>query len=116
MRLCILLAAAAACRSDCLETENLALQTVLDAVDEPETCVVTEQCTTVALAGSCFDGCSVVAHRDDAVRYRTAMAQVEDEICPAHAEEQCELVPPPCVPPNPPLCLNGRCGQGFPVD
>lgn len=98
------------CGPPCQEVQADALAQVLAAVDEPTPCNYDSDCTVVGLLGTCFDGCSQVVHEDDAIRYRTAMAEVESTVCVEHEEASCRLAPTPCPqPPENAVCLNGQC-------
>lgn len=101
------------CR-DCPQVEADAVARVLASVPELTPCDFASECTVVALSGTCFDGCSMIAHVDDAVVYRTTMQEIEADTCSEFDDGQCEPTPSPCPEPGVPTCLNRQCLPGVP--
>ena len=102
------------CGAKCERVESEAIDRVQEALAYPTRCMNDSDCVEVALAGSCFDACSVAAHEDDAREVERVITEVEAEVCVDYGG--CELVVPPCVPLGPPLCLNERCTSGAAAD
>ena len=99
-------------KARCEQIQIDAADQVLAVVGTPPRCDHTQDCTTVHLAASCFDACSMIVHQDQAVLLHAALDEVEDEVCVDF--DRCTLIPPPCVPLGPPLCVNERCVEGLP--
>lgn len=79
-------------------------------MDANRTCSADADCTFVGRATSCFDSCTGVVAKSGMPAVDQAKASAEATECKAFKAGGCKRVVPPCAPPLPPTCHEGRCG------
>ena len=96
---------------DCASVESDASQHVLEAISTDQTCLIDEDCESVAVAASCFDNCSRVIATANRDAFEQALAEAEADYCSDY--DGCTLIIPPCAPPDAVSCgSTGLCEGG----
>lgn len=102
-------AATAPSGSSCDADRQRAIARVQAAVDANQTCSTDADCKQVSVSGSCFDACTRAANAAGESAVTKAIAEAEQSECKTFAGARCQLIHPPCAPPQPPTCQQGKC-------
>jgi hypothetical protein len=93
----------------CEVTRSAASHMLTSIADDNGTCSVDADCVVVPIAGSCFDSCTMATNLTGKGAVDRALTPIEAGPCRTFSNAGCTKVTPPCAPPSPPVCKEGRC-------
>jgi len=93
----------------CTSAPSQAIANLNAVAEANEACSTDADCTTIALGGSCFDACTRTVNQAGKGALDRATVPIEAGPCKEFSAAHCEKVVPPCAPPSPPVCKEGRC-------
>lgn len=94
---------------DCSAAAAAARERVAKVASENVACATDADCANVGLRASCFDACTTVVNQSGKGAVDRASTLVEAAECKAFHHAGCQLVVPPCAPPQPATCVSGSC-------
>ncbi len=95
--------------ASCDELAASARTEVQAAFEANATCTVDADCIDTGFSAGCFDSCARAVAKTGAAAVDAAKARVDAAQCKTFKDQGCKLIVPPCVPPEPPACVSGRC-------
>ena len=95
--------------TECSAQAKPASDKVRAVIDANLACKVDDDCMTLAVSSSCFDQCTSAIAKSGRAAVDKALADVSANECKAFADAGCKVVIPPCAPPSPPVCRDGKC-------
>lgn len=94
----------------CAAHTTAARDKLLAVIDANSTCTADADCTHVELAAACFDSCSRSIAASGKAAFDAERAAVDEANCKAYDADACPPhISPPCAPPGPPTCQEGKC-------
>jgi len=78
----------------------------LAEVAKHTSCTSDADCVAMGIGSACFDVCTRAVNKNEVEAVNAALARAD---CTEFKEAGCQVVVPPCVPPMPPACRQGRC-------
>ncbi len=79
-------------------------------IDANRACTSDADCSDVGLGAACFDSCSRPIATSGKAALEAAVAAVNAADCKAYQDDGCPApISPPCAPPGPPACQEGKC-------
>lgn len=90
----------------CQSLAKPAVDQALAAVDQHASCATDADCVSIGVNGACFDVCSRAVNQAEVNAVESALANAD---CREFVAADCSVVAPPCAPPQPPTCNQGRC-------
>jgi hypothetical protein len=94
---------------DCNASAAAARERVAKVASENAACSTDADCVVVGVRASCFDACSASVNLTGKGAVDRASTLVEAAECKAFHQAGCQLVIPPCAPPQPAKCVSGTC-------
>jgi hypothetical protein len=94
----------------CQDREGQARAQLNSAVERNLACASDQDCVNVEVQTACFDACTRAVSAKGAADVRAAMDSANGGVCRGYDSSGCQRIIPPCAPPRPPACVNGRCG------
>lgn len=95
--------------TECAQQATPARDKVNAAVEAHRTCSVDDDCMTIEVRSSCFDACTTSIAKSGQAAVEQAMSSAGQDECQAFAAAGCKVIVPPCAPPSPPVCREGKC-------
>ncbi len=95
--------------SDCEGAAAAARERVVAVARANVSCTSDADCTRMDARASCFDACSWPVNQTGKGAVDRANTIVEAAECKAFNHAGCQLVVPPCAPPQPAVCAEGTC-------
>lgn len=94
----------------CSAHVEAARKKVQAAIDANMTCASDADCTDVGFGASCFDSCSRPMASAGMAAFDAARKDADASDCKAYEDDGCPpMISPPCAPPGPHVCKQGRC-------
>lgn len=95
--------------TECGQQATPARDKVNAAVEAHRTCSVDADCMTIEVRTTCFDACTTSIAKSGQAAVEQAMSSASQDECQAFAAAGCKMIIPPCAPPSPPVCREGKC-------
>jgi hypothetical protein len=96
--------------STCGDSRSKATDKLQAVVDANLACTKDEDCVTIDFGASCFDACTRTIAKSGQGAFDAARGEVDQNECKAYKDAACpNVVPPPCAPPQPVACKEGKC-------
>lgn len=95
--------------TECSAQAKPASDKVRAVIDANLACKVDDDCMTLAISSSCFDQCSTTVAKSGQAAVEKALSDVSANECKAFTDAGCKVIIPPCAPPAPPACREGKC-------
>ena len=95
--------------TECSAQAKPASDKVSAEIDANRACKVDDDCMSIAVSSSCFDHCSSAIAKSGRAAVEKALDDVSANECKAFADAGCKVIIPPCEPPSPPVCRDGKC-------
>ena len=95
--------------TECGEHAKPARDKVDEAIAANLACSSDDDCQILHIHTACFDACVRAVAKSGREAIEQAMSSASDAECKAFAASGCKLIAPPCAPPEPPACRDGKC-------
>lgn len=95
--------------SSCDALAASARSEVQAAIDANGACTADADCIDTGFSAACFDACARAVAQRGKSAVEAAKARVDAAQCASFSAQGCKLIAPPCLPPEPPACVAGRC-------
>ena len=91
---------------ECSSLAKPAIDQALAAVEQHASCATDADCVSIGVNAACFDVCSRAVNQAEVNAVQAALASAD---CREFVAADCSVIAPPCAPPMPPTCNQGRC-------
>ncbi len=95
--------------STCNDLASAAQKDVAAVLEAHLSCTQASDCKSIALSASCFDSCTRAIRVDGETALKAAQDKANQSQCMQFTSQGCKVTIPPCVPPSPVTCMNGKC-------
>lgn len=90
----------------CAALAKPAIDEALAGIAKHASCTTDDECVNVGVGSACFDVCTRAVNKGEV---EAVNAELKEARCGGFTAAGCQVVPPPCAPPQPPVCRDGRC-------
>jgi hypothetical protein len=103
-------AAPASSASSCKDMAQAARARLQPVLDRSRACTADSDCVVVPVSTRCFDMCTRAVAASQKSNVQSALAD-SDTACEGFVQAGCKRIVPPCLPPPPTVCREGKCSQ-----
>ena len=95
--------------TECSAHAKPASDKVRAAVEANLACNTDDDCMSLGISTACFDQCTSAIAKSGRAAVEKALSEVSTNECKAFTDAGCKVIIPPCAPPSPPACREGKC-------
>jgi hypothetical protein len=95
--------------TECSAQAKPASDKVRAVIEANLACTADGDCMDIAVSSACFDQCSIAIAKSGQAAVEKALSDVSANECKAFTDAGCKVIIPPCAPPSPPACREGKC-------